>query len=223
MNSGKDSRPGKIKTEDLRVGMFVVDVGRSWLRHPWATKSKHITSQKDIDDLIKCGISEVTIDPKKGLPTPKPNVTNKEADSTTYREFGIRRPTLEQARQVTPNQVVASIGLEEPPKPAAETIQQIERRTRPRPAAPKREIPMTEELPRAKKVYQQALETTREFIAEAKAGRNIDVDKVQESVNEMIDSIFRNRDSIVALLKLKTYDEYTFNPQPQCGGTFPGR
>ena len=210
MKSSKGSGTTKIKTEDLRVGMFVVDVGRSWLKHPWTTKRKHIASLKDIEDLVKHGIDEVIVDPAKNRVVPKPASTGKENDTSAYREYGIRTPTLEQARQVTPDQVVASIRPQETPKSVSGGIHQVERRTRPRPDVAQQAVSLEAELPRAQKVYQQALETTREFIHEAKAGRNIDVGRVQESVNEMIDSVFRNRDSMVALLKLKTYDEYTF-------------
>lgn len=210
MKSGRDTGTIEIKTQDLRIGMFVVDVGRSWLTHPWATKSKHITSHKDIEDLVNHGINQVIVDPAKRLAAPKPHASGQESETSTYHEYGIRAPILEQARQVTPDQVAAGLTSKEEPKPPAGSIHQVERRTRPRTDAQQQDVPMEAELPRAQKVYRQALETTREFIAEAKAGRNIDVPKVQASVNEMIDSVFRNRDSIVTLLKLKTYDEYTF-------------
>lgn len=56
----------KIKTEDLRIGMFIVDMGRSWMNHPFLTNKKIITSPKQIEKLKECGILEVYIDPQKG-------------------------------------------------------------------------------------------------------------------------------------------------------------
>ncbi len=52
----------KIKVENLQVGMLVVDVGRSWMNHPFLTKQKRIRSPKDIQNLKDYGIQEVSIE-----------------------------------------------------------------------------------------------------------------------------------------------------------------
>ena len=52
----------KIKVEDLKIGMIVVDVGRSWLNHPFLTKQKRIGSTKDIQRLRDYGIREVCVE-----------------------------------------------------------------------------------------------------------------------------------------------------------------
>ncbi len=56
----------KIKTDDLRIGMFVADMGRSWIKHPFLTNKKLVTSVKQIEKLKECGIREVYIDPQRG-------------------------------------------------------------------------------------------------------------------------------------------------------------
>lgn len=55
----------RIKTEDLKVGMFIVDMGRSWIDHPFLTSKKLITSPQQIEKLKEYGILEVYIDPQK--------------------------------------------------------------------------------------------------------------------------------------------------------------
>ena len=52
----------KVRTEDLKPGMFVVDIGRGWLRHPWKTKRKLITQRHEIAQLIQHNIEVVTVD-----------------------------------------------------------------------------------------------------------------------------------------------------------------
>ena len=52
----------RIKVENLQVGMLVVDVGRSWMNHPFLTKQKRIRSSKDIQSLKDYGIQEVSIE-----------------------------------------------------------------------------------------------------------------------------------------------------------------
>lgn len=165
----------KVQTKDLKNGMFVYDVGRSWLKHPWRTKSKTIESDQDVDLLLEFGITEVIID---------------------------------LAKSVTPKDVGDQVDPVEKKAPPA--IQQVERRVRPRPEKHPDSTPLEEEIPKARQAHTQALEITREFINDARTGKKIDVEKVQESVDGMIDSVFRNRDALLTILKLKTYDEYTF-------------
>jgi HD-GYP domain-containing protein (c-di-GMP phosphodiesterase class II) len=52
----------KIRVEDLQVGMMVVDVGRSWMKHPFLTKQKRIRSPRDIQKLKDYGIREVSVE-----------------------------------------------------------------------------------------------------------------------------------------------------------------
>jgi HD-GYP domain-containing protein (c-di-GMP phosphodiesterase class II) len=60
----------KIKVEDLQVGMVVVDVGRSWMNHPFLTKQKRIHSPKDIQKLKDYGIQEVSIETETETDSP---------------------------------------------------------------------------------------------------------------------------------------------------------
>jgi len=86
---------------------------------------------------------------------------------------------------------------------------QVENQIQKEPEALPDVVTFEEELPRARETYLTALETTREFLADARAGREINVPKVQDNVEDIIESAFRNRDASLALIKLKTYDEYT--------------
>lgn len=67
---GVSDRLISVKTEDLTIGMYVQDVGRSWFRHPWTSKSRLITTQKEIEQLKSYGISEVMVDPARGSDAP---------------------------------------------------------------------------------------------------------------------------------------------------------
>ena len=56
----------KIRIEKLEVGMFIVNMDRSWFKHPFLTSQKMITSQKQIEKLREYGVQEVYIDPERG-------------------------------------------------------------------------------------------------------------------------------------------------------------
>jgi HD-GYP domain-containing protein (c-di-GMP phosphodiesterase class II) len=87
----------------------------------------------------------------------------------------------------------------------------VERRKKPRKEEKKDQVPLSEELPHAEQTYLKALSLTHEFMNDARAGRKVEVDRVKESLNEMIDSVFRNRDAMLSLSKLRKFDEYTFS------------
>ncbi len=54
----------KVKTEDLKVGMYVM-LGQSWLRHSFLKPSFKITSEKQIKKILYNGIKEVKVDTSK--------------------------------------------------------------------------------------------------------------------------------------------------------------
>ena len=56
----------KITIEKLEVGMFIVNMDRSWFKHPFLSGKKMITSEKQIEKLREYGVQEVYIDPERG-------------------------------------------------------------------------------------------------------------------------------------------------------------
>ena len=174
--NGEKEKLVRVQTKDLKVGMFVHDVGRRWIGHPWPRKSKLITSENDVKQLRRYGIREVTVDLNRN-----------------------RRPRTEAVEEI---QEDGHETIEELPAVENEPVELFEE--------PPELIPIEDEIPRAREVYFTALETAREFTIAARAGRQVNVAKVRENIEELIDSAFRNRDAALALLKLKFYDEYIF-------------
>jgi putative nucleotidyltransferase with HDIG domain len=174
--NGEKEKLVRVQTKDLKVGMFVHDVGRRWIGHPWPRKSKLITSENDIKQLRRYGIREVTVDLNRN-----------------------RRPRTEAVEEI---QEDGHETIEELPAVENEPVELFEE--------PPELITIEDEIPRAREVYFTALETAREFTIAARAGRQVNVAKVRENIEELIDSAFRNRDAALALLKLKFYDEYIF-------------
>lgn len=173
----------KVPLKDLSVGMYVHDLGVHWFNHPWAKKSRLITSKQEIDQLREYGINEVVVDEAKAV---------KARDLAPSAPASVRRPSsLEEKRPAPPPP--------SPGPPAQRLAQPLD--------VP---VPLEEELPRAHKTYMAALETSKEFMTDLRAGRQINVPKVHDTIENMIDSTFRNLDATLTLTKLKTYDDYTF-------------
>ncbi len=77
-------------------------------------------------------------------------------------------------------------------------------------SAPGIAVPMERELPAAKKVYEDSLSFAKDFIHKAYLEKNVDVERSEEFVDDVISSVVRNREALTGLCKLRVYDEYTY-------------
>lgn len=71
-------------------------------------------------------------------------------------------------------------------------------------------VPMHEELVRAKKIRTEAKQIVRDVMEDVRIGKQIEVEKVDHMVEKMTDSIFRNKYSLMSLNRIKQVDDYTF-------------
>ena len=157
--------------------MFVHDVGRTWLNHPWKTKSKLLTERREIDEVVDFGIEEVYIDTDKAVRTPK----------------APREP-----RPAPPGGV-------DPKKPLYRQPSSARIIKTPDPV-----VTMEMEFPKAAKAYNKALDTSKALVAACRMNKRIEVSEVQENVDEIVESVSRNRDALTALIKLRHFDDYTY-------------
>lgn len=78
------------------------------------------------------------------------------------------------------------------------------------PLGPGDTTPFAEELRRAKTVYVEAKGMVKGLLTDVRLGRSIDGERAASAVDGMVDSIFRNRDALASLSRLKSFDDYTF-------------
>ena len=71
-------------------------------------------------------------------------------------------------------------------------------------------VSVKEEIVKAREIKNKAKETIHSLIEDIKFGKEIKTDQVEQVVDNMIDSIFRNQDALVSLLRIKEKDEYTY-------------
>lgn len=67
-----------------------------------------------------------------------------------------------------------------------------------------------EEIKEAQRLRGEADLLVREFLQNARLGKDIDTGKVAGAVGRMVDSVFRNQDALTSLARLKSFDDYTF-------------
>ncbi len=160
----------KIKTEQLKVGMYVHDFNCGWLRHPFLTNSAKIRDDKAIEKIIDAGIRELYIDTDKGLDV---------ADAPTEKEVN--------------QEIQAELRKISKPK-------QIDTRR----------VSVQEELVRAKEIKKEAKKTVQKIMEDIRLGRQLELEKAEHVVGKMVNSIFRNKDALASLGRIKKTDEYTF-------------
>lgn len=166
----------KMPTKDLSLGMYVADVGRSWLNHPWKTKSRLITSRDEIQELIEYGITEVVVDTDKSKAAP-PSAPAKAASTVPAAAASQDKPTPSRGPLKTTPDAVSGVEME---------------------------------LPKAAKAYNKALDTSKALVAACRMNKKIELSAVQENVDELVESVSRNRDALMALMKLRRFDDYTY-------------
>ena len=97
----------RIPVSDLKAGMFVIGVDRSWFETPFLRHRFLITSTEEIEQLRDSGIHEVTIDPSLGLDTedmasvsPLPPSATSETETSPDSAPGVTSHSLDAARRV---------------------------------------------------------------------------------------------------------------------------
>ncbi len=71
-------------------------------------------------------------------------------------------------------------------------------------------VTVREEITRAKEVKKEARKTVIGIMNDIRLGKQIEVEKVEHVVEKMVESIFRNKDALSSLGRIKNADEYTF-------------
>ena len=113
----------KISVDELQVGMFIVNLGRSWISHPFFRNQLAIDSPKKIGKLKKYGIQEVYIDPERGLDVPSAKV---EGNGLVHSEGGESNPPPELSNKKPEELKTLSLDAPSPSSQAVETQSTIE-------------------------------------------------------------------------------------------------
>jgi putative nucleotidyltransferase with HDIG domain len=73
-----------------------------------------------------------------------------------------------------------------------------------------REVEYYKELEKARTIHRETIATAKEVLDAIRGGRTFSVSKVEESSQNIVESILRNRDALISLCQIKGYDEYTY-------------
>lgn len=71
-------------------------------------------------------------------------------------------------------------------------------------------VDLAREVDRARQLHGEANRIVRSVIQDVRLGKQIEMEQVEPVVEQMVDSIFRNQDALLPLVRLKDHDNYTF-------------
>jgi len=178
----------RIPRDELKVGMFIE---RAVLEVEGKSKTKVdfinnilIDSQEKLKELKSKNIKYLIIDTAKELKEEPP-----------------------QAPHPQPEPIVEE--FVEPELPKEELLESFEEKEKDRTKAGAL-VPFEEELHIAREVKTEAVKNVKKMLQDAAIGKSFDTEPARQQVNDMVKSIFRNKDALISLTRLKSFDEYTF-------------
>ena len=96
------------------------------------------------------------------------------------------------------------------PAPPAKPVVTVAPEAKPATPTPRERVPLAEELQQAARIRARSAAAMRDLFSEARLGNVIQSDTCVPLVNDIVDSLDRNRDALLSLVRLKSADEYTY-------------
>lgn len=173
----------KIQTASLRPGMFVHEFDCTWIEIPFFQRSLLIRDEAMAEKVHKHGIREVYIDTEKGLDV---------ADGVPLEE--LERETDKSIKKAANIPPITTL----PGAPPLDLTAQAD------------SVPLKEELTRAKTIRDEANRVVVDLMQDIRFGKQIQMDKVDSVVRDMVGSVLNNKHALMSLSRIKQKDEYTF-------------
>ncbi|MDP2690580.1 MAG: HD-GYP domain-containing protein [Deltaproteobacteria bacterium] len=180
----------KIRVEEIEEGMYVSGFEKDGSENVTFTNNILVRSRKDVEHFLKNGYRHAYVfaraEAKDDPAAPGGEPASGTAAATA--PGGERKATRPSAEAALPEPVMEDGEV----PPASDPVE------------------FKEEIKEAKKVRDEAEEIVREFSRDFRMGNGINSPKVHKTVGKMIGSIFRNRDALTSLVRIKSFDEYVF-------------
>lgn len=214
MNSSTHPFYNELPVKDLIPGMYVVAI--SYTKKNITIKSEgYILKKESVAKLITAGVKSVKVDPKKQKkleaidkvfsdvpPISESDIENDldtHTDDSSITEEEIDSPTSQSIKgYIAPNKSLEKSNVEE-----NSTLEE-------------NKTPIDQELFKANKLYENAKSIQNRIIKSLKADRALDINPLEKTTNEMVDSIFRNQDALSCMSQLRDKNSYLVDHALNC-------
>lgn len=171
-----------IKTDQLRLGMYVTNLQRDWLKHSFFFSRFLLNDPKKLQKILASGIEEVQIDTEKGL--------------------DVTAPTASRPRVLPTSDPIANA----PPREDTEISPPVPLTGEKLVYA----IPLQIEIQMARKVLTEAHQVIGRIMSDVRFGRQINLQEVDQTITKITESILKTPDALIGLSRLKGKDIYAF-------------
>jgi putative nucleotidyltransferase with HDIG domain len=175
----------RITIEEVRLGMYIQELGGPWIDHPFWRKSFILEKKEDLQLLRSGSIGELVIDTSKGL------------DVLSEDDEGDDEEAVEVDGDASDQDGDSAVDTKAAAAPS-------------RPAKLVEKTTAAQEQARASKVLGAAKSAITSMFEEVRMGRAVDAADVLPLVDEINASVSRNIGTLIGLARLKTADDYTY-------------
>jgi len=172
----------RVRKEDLRLGMFIQSLEGSWFDHPFWRSKFLLTEEDDLRALKNSDLDMVLVDDAKSLAPALVHLLPEEAPA--------RSKLLD---ELVPQATAAAAPA---PAPAAQ----------PKP----RRVPPPNEYQAAGKVLEDCKAAVGELFSQIRSGNAAAIDDAAPVVSGIADSVERNPDALLTLVRIRSLDEYSY-------------
>lgn len=192
----------QIDTTELQPGMYIAKISESWFESPFWRSAFLLSNEQDIHTLLEHGFTSVWIDTSRGI-----DVESVATQLSTGGEAVLENGALNSG----------SINDTAEPPPTTTPLESKSRAEsygfgEPRPVAPDepRPAPLDTERARAAAICGKARRAMMAMFQELRMGGAIDAQTMLPVVDEISESVLRNSDALIGLVRLKTKNDYTY-------------
>lgn len=178
----------KIDAGDLQVGMFVI-MPTSWDEHPFLKNKFQLTSQEQIDKIIRFGLAQVLIDTEQSLPAALSSIGRLKNSDTPKPAARLKRPD-------EPSKEEKMLGM------ASDKLREAIR---------DRSLP----APEKSRIVRNNAMTMMNNLLEQPTAKNIRT--VKGAVTEIVELILTDDDATSYLTKITSHDFYTYTHSVNVG------
>lgn len=173
----------RIAVKQLRLGMYIQEIGCAWNNHPFWRKSFLLEDNNDLNTLLSTRIEWLSIDTAKGFDVV-------ETDLASSKDSECEPVDKKQCSQCwQPKQVSSATTA------PVKTVQRVH---------------LAEEAALAVKVCNKSKQAVTSMFLEARMGQALDADAALPIVEEISSSVQRNPGALISLARLKNKDDYTY-------------
>ena len=177
----------KVSTAYLKVGMYVSRLDRPWMQTPFLIQGFFIEDKSDISKLVEyCDYVHVDIE------------MGEKADMYLDTAPALSTPGFHVEQRLASNKQLETIL-----NTGKKAVKYIDQKT------------TIQELPDAKKAIERASNSIAHMMEHDIRKGELDIDKVKEVVEPVLNSVIRNSDAFMWLSKMQEHDSYSYDHSVQ--------